>query len=77
MCTNPKPEAYKAIQLWGHNLGSFKYYIDSQQQRASNDGAPVDAIYFCDTLKRWIYVRDLAEGHPFHEQYKKYLEKHK
>jgi hypothetical protein len=74
MCTNPNPKAYKAIRLWGENLGSYEYYIENQQRRAAEDGAPVDAIYFNDTLKRWMYVRDLFDDHPFHEQYKQYLE---
>lgn len=75
MCTNPKPKAYKAIELWGQNLGSYQYYIDGEQRRASNDGAPVDSIYFNATLGRWMYVRDLAPNHPFHAQYAQYLEK--
>lgn len=71
------PEAYKAIRLWGENLRSFEYYIKGEQAKAAHDGAPVDAIYFSDTLGRWMHVGDLAPNHPFHTQYAKYLEKTK
>jgi len=77
MATIHAPEAYKAIRLWGKNLRSFEYYIKGEQAKASRDGAPVDAIYYNHTLDRWMYVRDLKPGHPFHEQYARYLEKTK
>lgn len=77
MATIHAPKAYKAIRLWGKNLGSYEYYIKGEQAKASHDGAPVDAIYFNDTIKRWYYVRDLQPNHPFHAQYAKYLEKAK
>ena len=76
MATLHKPAEYKAIALWGANLGSFQYYIKAQQEKASRDGAPVDSLYFSDELGRWIYVRDLKPDHHFHAQYAKYLEKH-
>lgn len=36
---------HPAIIIWGHFLGSFKYYIDGQIEQAQRDGAPRDAIY--------------------------------
>lgn len=65
-----QPSDYKAIALWGEQLGSYPYYIKGEQRKAFDDKAPIDAIYFNSTLKRWYYVRDLSPGHHFHNLYK-------
>lgn len=44
---------YTCIQRWGHRLGSFQYYIEAQQKKAASEGAPLTAIYYCDSEKRW------------------------
>lgn len=41
-----KPEDYKHIRAWGIELLSFNYYIESQQEQAVKDKAPINAIYW-------------------------------
>ena len=78
-----KPEEYLAIALWGKQLGSFQYYIEGQQEKASAEGAPIDAIYqtseFADKEPiTWRTVsKDLDPKHPFIEDLKNYIEAHK
>ena len=40
-----KPEDYLAIAAWGKMLGSYGYYVREQQRLASEDGAPINAVY--------------------------------
>lgn len=40
-----KPEEYKHIRTWGRMMLSDAWYIKDQQQRASEEDAPLDAIY--------------------------------
>jgi hypothetical protein len=44
---------YPYIVAWGQKLGSFRYYVDIQCNKANQDNAPEDAIYYSDTDKRW------------------------
>lgn len=53
-----KPAAYKHVAAWGDFLSSFAYYIKDQQQKASDDGAPVDAIYKRDDGS-WAVIGDV------------------
>lgn len=65
-----KPREYKHIRAWGLMMGSFEYYIKQQQAEASEDNAPLDAIY-----KRggtWFLFRDI-ENEQTKEQVKYYL----
>lgn len=39
------PADYAHVAAWGRFMGSAAYYIESQQRRAFEDGAPRDAIY--------------------------------
>ena len=39
------PSAYKCIAIWGRNLGSFSSYITNEQRKASEQGAPLTAVY--------------------------------
>tara|TARA_B100000795_G_C22797959_1_gene440346 strand:- start:2741 stop:3013 length:273 start_codon:yes stop_codon:yes gene_type:complete len=39
------PHAYKCIAIWGRELGSFPSYSKREQQIASQDDAPITAIY--------------------------------
>lgn len=58
-----KPSDYKSIAFWGARLGSFfdyitgkdsySYYIACQQELACQDAAPLDAIYYDESGKRW------------------------
>ena len=41
----PRPEDYKWIKRWGQMMGSFATYIRDEQDRASRDRAPINAIY--------------------------------
>jgi hypothetical protein len=36
---------YPFIRAWGYQLGSFKYYIENEIERAIEDKAPERAIY--------------------------------
>lgn len=63
-----EPKEYMAIRLWGKNLGSYDSYILNQQESASRDDAPIDAIYRSHEGK-WKAVSDLAIEHPFRTQY--------
>jgi len=67
----PKPSEYKAIELWGKQLGSYQYYIKDQQEQALMDHAPLDALYERDG--KWTTVRDLAADHTFHRLYQEYI----
>jgi len=68
---NPKPSDYEAIALWGQALGSGDYYIKGAQRRAARDKAPLDAIYFDNTIGRWYYIRDLTPKHPIRIAYER------
>lgn len=61
------PSDYIAIRLWGKNLGSFSYYIRTEQEKAARMGAPLDALYERDG--KWKCVSDLAPDHRFRAQY--------
>lgn len=52
------PSDYTAVALWGEVMGSYPYYIEAEQRRASNDGAPLSAIYKRDD-GRWATVHDI------------------
>jgi len=67
----PNPTDYKAIALWGKQVGSYQYYIDRDQKKAAAADAPTDALYERDGT--WRTVRDLAADHPFHHQYEEFI----
>ena len=48
-----KPSNYLHLRAWGIRLGSFNSYILQQQYLASEDNAPLNAIYR-DTDGSWI-----------------------
>jgi hypothetical protein len=73
--TAHKPTEYKAIELWGINLGSYRYYIEGEQHKAADMDAPIDALY--ERNGNWVCVSDLSPTHRFHEQYRNYLKVHK
>lgn len=60
-----KPAEYAGIKMWGEQLGSFREYIEAEQERASEEGAPIDAIFWSDSRESWQTVSGLACGHPF------------
>ena len=39
------PEDYVCIALWGQELGSYAYYIELEQAKASREGAPLTALF--------------------------------
>lgn len=53
-----KPKEYRHIQVWGERLGSHRDYIHDQQVQASEDNAPLDAIYKRDG--KWQTARDVS-----------------
>lgn len=68
------PKEYLAVRLWGRDLGSYDYYINDEQQRASVDGAPVDAIYREHGTGKWVCVSDLQPDHSFRARYRAMLD---
>lgn len=71
----PKPSEYRAIAMWGRQLGSYQYYIDNEQAKAARENAPIDALYERDG--KWVCVSDLQEGHEFRASYNDMLRKGK
>jgi len=65
--TRPKlnPSSYQALAQWHHTQGSNEYYINYLQERAAQEGVPLDVIYFDNQNSKWRTVRDLATVHPF------------
>jgi hypothetical protein len=55
------PEDYRALKAWGIMMGSLPYYIRSQQQKAWEDRAPIDAVYFRDE-KGWVRLAGCARA---------------
>ena len=49
-------EKYPWIVAWGHNMGSYAYYIDAQCEKAEQTNAPFDAIYQLDDGE-WATIR--------------------
>ena len=45
---------YIYIRAWGKMTGSFGYYIERQVNRAIDDKAPENAVYYSSYEKRWI-----------------------
>lgn len=69
-----KPEEYTAIRSWLKQSGSYEYYISNQQEKAADDGAPLDAIYERYApggagTKVWVCVSDLKPHHSFRLAY--------
>lgn len=56
---------YRVIRVWGHYLGSFDYYIQTEQRKAAEEDAPLDALYK-DSGGPWVRKADLHDEHPFH-----------
>lgn len=59
----PQPKEYKHIRAWGKMLQSFEYYIVNEQRIASEDNAPLTAIY--KRKGEWITSDDLDPNHVF------------
>lgn len=41
----PPPGPFPWIRAWGWMMGSFKYYIDQEIERARTSGAPANATF--------------------------------
>lgn len=54
---------YKALALWGHQLGSYAYYIEGEQRKAAKMNAPLDALFERDG--KWVCMSDLSAEHSF------------
>jgi len=52
------PKAYKCVSMWGHEVGSADYYISNQQTKASQEDAPITAIYK-DRKGVWILAEQI------------------
>ena len=53
------PRDYRAIAAWGKHLQSFLYFIKLEQERASSDGAPINAIYKRDGV--WVTTDEIVD----------------
>lgn len=62
-----KPSDYRAIALWGNQLGSYAYYVELEQNLASRENAPLDALFQRD--EKWVCVSDLKPDHWFHAMF--------
>lgn len=60
-----KPEDYLAIRVWHERTGSFEYYIKRMQEKAAQEDAPLDALYFSDE-DGWVRMQDLHVDHWIH-----------
>jgi hypothetical protein len=73
----PNPRDYVAIELWGLQMGSYRYYRLTQQYNASLVDAPIDAIFerydSNGPTGEWATVSSLAPDHPFRGDYERYL----
>lgn len=56
------PSDYKAIALWGKQMGSMYYYIRYQQELAFAACAPIDALYEQNGI--WSRVSELGGNDP-------------
>jgi hypothetical protein len=52
---------YKYIRAWGKMMGSFKYYVDDQVERAIRDKAPEDAVYQRSD-GRWVQLKECKQS---------------
>lgn len=57
-----QPHEYTWIEKWGLLLGSFRYYICAEQQRAAEAGAPLNAISYNDRTKQWSTTDDIKSN---------------
>jgi hypothetical protein len=53
------PAAYLHIAAWGSWLHSNGYYVQQEQNRAAQDKAPVNAIYYSPDEGRWVTVDEI------------------
>lgn len=60
----PKPEDYMHIMVWGKMLGSHMNYILREQERAAEDNAPLDAIYY--NHPRWHRFAEVTNDETIH-----------
>ena len=54
-----EPKDYIFIKIWGELLGSYPYYINVEQKRAAEEGAPLRATYYSDMTKRWHTIDEV------------------
>lgn len=52
---------YEYIRAWGRMMGSYSYYITEQVERAKNDNAPSNSVYFGYSENRWITFDEIHE----------------
>jgi len=63
------PTAYKCLAIWGRNLGSFTSYISNEQRKASEQGAPLTAIYQRKGV--WVLAEDIENTALKNEMFQK------
>lgn len=59
-----EPKEYRLIREWGSYMGSFDYYISSEQEIAYKEGAPIDAL-FKSYDRGWVCASHLSRTHAF------------
>jgi len=60
-----KPSEYEECARWHQWTGSYAYYIVRMCQMASDDGAPLNAIYKQHGTDKWVTTDDMPPDHPF------------
>ena len=60
-----KPNQYKHIWVWGRMMSSDGAYIHDQQVMASEDNAPLDAIYK-NQEGRWVSFSEVTDPQTQH-----------
>jgi hypothetical protein len=51
---------YACIRAWDRMMGSYGYYTERQIERAREDKAPADAIYFSEARKEWSRLSNVT-----------------
>lgn len=69
-----KPSDYVDIACWGRFLGSFRHYIENQQELAAGENAPLDAIFRgLEPHGKWHRASELDAHHEYHAYKAKWL----
>jgi len=70
MSKNTKRD-YPFIEMWGSKLGSYHYYIQSQIAKATEEDAPLHAIY--RSAGGWKTMEDVKDNDMKAEMYDMYF----
>jgi hypothetical protein len=65
-----KPADYVWIARWGNRLGSYIPYVESQQEKAAQEDAPLTAIF--ESSGVWMTVEDITNEDTLRSLAKRY-----